>query len=187
MDADDIERALDVDDRYQHWVYRHPVQGAALGGFIATQITTIWGYYAVGIGLPGLPWPNYNGGLFAPRSFAADFSDYGNTGQFFVGQSIHMVNGVVFAILFALMLRAKIPTFAAKMQSLQKGLLFGVSLAIISMGFLVPYVYVPRSGYGFFSFYTADGAKLPLAILIWHLVYGGMLGMLYDPKKPDTA
>ena len=71
------------------------------------------------------------------------------------------------------------------MPSIQKGLLFGVSLAIISMGFLVPYVYVPKSGYGFFSFETDDGAKLPLAILIWHLVYGGILGMLYDPKKAD--
>jgi hypothetical protein len=187
MDADDIERALDVDDRYQHWVYRHPVQGAALGGFIATQITTIWGYYAVGIGLPGLPWPNFNGGLFAPGSFAADFSNYGNAGQFFVGQSIHMVNGVVFAILFALMLYPKLPTFMPKMPSLQKGLLFGVVLAIISAGFLVPYVYVPKQGYGFFSFGTDDGAKLPLAILIWHLVYGGLLGLLYDPKRPDNA
>ena len=54
------------------------------------------------------------------------------------------------------------------MQSIQKGLLFGVVLAFISMGFLVPYVYVPKSGYGFFSFCTADGATLPLAILIWH-------------------
>jgi hypothetical protein len=187
MDADDIESALDVDDRYQNWVYQHPLQGAALAGFIATQITTIWGYYARGIGLPALPWPNYNGGLFAPRSFAADFSDYGNAGQFFVGQSIHMVNGVVFAILFVLTLRAKIPTFGPKMKSLQKGLIFGVVLAIISMGFLVPYVYVPKSGYGFFSFSTPDHAKLPLAILIWHLVYGGILGMLYDPKKSDTA
>ena len=184
---ENIENALDVDDRYQHWVYHHPVQGAALGGFIATQITTIWGYYAVGIGLPGLPWPNFNGGLFAPRSFKPDFSDYGNAAQFFVGQSIHMVNGVVFAILFVLTLRAKLPSFGTKMVSIQKGLLFGVVLAIISMGFLVPYVYVPKSGYGFFSFDTADGAKLPLAILIWHLVYGGMLGMLYDPKRPDNT
>jgi hypothetical protein len=186
MHSNDIEKALDVEDRYQNWVHEHPLQGAALAGFIAVQITTLWGYYAKGIGLPALPWPNFNGGLFAPSSFAADFSNYGNTGQFFVGQSIHMVNGVVFAILFVLTLRAKIPTFGSWMPSIQKGLLFGVVLAIISMGFLVPYVYVPKSGYGFFSFETDDGAKLPLAILIWHLVYGGLLGMLYDPKRAET-
>jgi hypothetical protein len=50
------------------------------------------------------------------------------------------------------------------------------------MGFLVPYVYAPKSGYGFFSFYTPDGWKLPFAILNWHLVYGFFVGTLYNPE-----
>jgi hypothetical protein len=90
-----IEKEADGEDRYQHWVYRHPVGGAAVAAFIATQVGTIWGYYAKGIGLPSLPFPNYNGALFAPASVAKDFSNFGNTGSFFVGQSIHMVNGIV--------------------------------------------------------------------------------------------
>ena len=52
MVVDDLERALDIDDRYQRWVYRHPIAGAALAGFLATQVATIWGYYGIGIGLP---------------------------------------------------------------------------------------------------------------------------------------
>ncbi len=49
------------------------------------------------------------------------------------------------------------------------------------MGFLVPYAYVPKSGYGFFSFYSPDGWKLPVSILLFHWVYGGLVGLLYNP------
>ena len=189
---DEIERVLDVDDRFQHWVYRNPVKGAALAGFVATQIGTIWGYYAVGIGLPSLPVPSYNGLLFSPASVAKDFSNFGNVGSWFLGQSIHMVNGIVFGIMFALIAYKSLPTFMPKMKSVQKGLVFGVVQTIISIGFLFPYVYAPQKGFGFFSFgknafgNNPDHWKLPLAVLLWHLVYGAILGLLYDPKRPDS-
>jgi hypothetical protein len=193
MDTGDIEHALDIDDRYQNWLYQHPVRGAALAGFVATQIATIWGYYAKGIGLPSLPFPNYNGALFAPASVAKDFSNFGNPGNFFVGQSIHMVNGIVFGLLFALVAYRKLPTFLPQMKSVQKGMVFGVGQTIISAGFLFPYVYAPRSGFGIFSFgkntlgTNPDHWKLPFAILVFHLVYGATLGLLYDPKRSATA
>ena len=120
-----IENVLEPDDRYRNWVYNHPVAGGAFAAFVATQIATIWGYFAIGIGLPSLPFPNYNGVLFAPASVAADFSNFGNVGSFFVGQSIHFVNGIVFGLWFALVVYNQIPTFFPKMKSIQKGLLFG--------------------------------------------------------------
>ena len=190
--AKDIEAALDVDDRYQNWVYKHPVAGATLAGIVATQIGTIWGYYAVGVGLPSLPFPNYNGRLFAPTSVKADFSNFGNPGSFAVGQSIHFVNGVVFALLFAFVAYKKLPTFFPKMKSVQKGLVFAITQTIVSIGFLFPYVYAPKAGFGIFSFgknaFGNNNAhwKLPFAVLLWHLIYGAILGLLYDPKKPDT-
>jgi hypothetical protein len=196
MDASDIENALDVDDRYQNWVYRHPVKGAILAGVVATQIGTIWGYYAVGIGLPSLPFPAYNGLLFSPASvkFAADgSSDFGNVGSWFLGQSVHFTNGIVFALMFALVAYKTLPTFMPKMKSVQKGLVFGVVQTIVSLGFLFPYVYAPRAGFGIFSFgdnafgNNHDHWKLPFAVLLWHLVYGAILGLLYDPKKADAG
>jgi len=30
-----------------------------------------------------------------------------------------------------------------------------------------------------------DGWKLPFGILLWHLIYGGVLGPLYDPEAAD--
>ena len=133
-------RELSADARWRAWVGEHPVLGPALVGLIATQLATIIGYYLKGIGLPPVPWPLYNGALFAPTG------KFGDPASFFAGQSIHMVDGVVFALLFAIMVR-----------------------------------YVPKSGYGFFSFYSPDGWKLPLSILLFHLVYGYFLGALsYD-------
>lgn len=190
---EDIERVLEPDDRYRVWVWRHPVAGAAFAAFVATQIATIWGYYGIGIGLPSLPFPNYNGLLFAPASVAPDFSNFGNAASFAVGQSIHFVNGIAFGLWFALVVYNKIPTFLPKMKSVQKGMLFAIVQTIISIGFLFPYVYAPRAGFGFFSFgdnafgNNHDHWKLPFAILLWHLIWGAILGYLYDPKRPDEV
>jgi hypothetical protein len=90
--------------------------------------------------------------LFSPSSVAKDFSNFGNPSSWFLGQAIHMVNGVVFGILFALTAYNKLPTFMSKMKSVQKGLVFGTIQTIVSLGFLFPYVYAPKSGFGIFSF-----------------------------------
>jgi len=193
MAISELDRVMDVDDRYQRWVYRHPVAGASLAGFIATQIGTIWGYYAPGIGLPSLPFPAYNGLLFSRPSVAADFSDFGNPASWFLGQSIHYVNGIVFAYMFAFIAYNKLPTFMPKMKSVQKGMVFGITQSIISLGFLFPYVYAPKAGFGIFSFgdnafgNNHDHWKLPVAVVLWHLVYGGLLGLFYDPKPDNEA
>ena len=34
-------------------------------------------------------------------------------------------------------------------------------LGLISMGFLVPYVYAPKQGFGFFSFYSTEHVEAP--------------------------
>ena len=67
------------------------------------------------------------------------------------------------------------------------GLLYSVVLTVISLGVLVPYAYVPKQGYGFFSFYGPDGWKLPFGILVWHLVYGFFLGALYQLRRRSAS
>jgi hypothetical protein len=32
-----------------------------------------------------------------------------------------------------------------------------------------------------------DHWKLPFAILLWHLIWGAILGYLYDPRRPDEV
>lgn len=172
-----IDEIIPVEDRWWEWSRRHPIGSLALAGFIAVQMATIVGYFLRGIGLPQVPWPLYNGILFAPAS------KFGDTGSFFVGQSIHMVDGVVFAILFAVVAYRWLPFW--RTSSVLNAITYSMIMALISMGFLVPYVYAPKSGFGFFSFYSdANGNwKLPVSIAIFHLVYGYFLGMLINPVK----
>ena len=102
--------------------------GPSIAGLIAVQLATIVGYFLRGIGLPQVPWPLFNGALFAPTG------EFGSPASFFVGQSIHMVDGVVFAILFVVLVRSKIPLPNTNMGNIGKGLIYSMVMAIISAG-----------------------------------------------------
>jgi hypothetical protein len=159
---------------WYEWVDQHRVGAIALVGVIATQLGTYFGHVFPAVGLPTLPWPLFNGVLGAPAEA------YGTTGSFFVGQSLHFVNGIVFAILYAVLARPMMPFRNTHAGNVLSGLLYGIVMTIISIGLLVPYAYVPKQGYGFFTFYGPDGWKLPAGVLIWHLIYGFFLGTLYQ-------
>jgi RsiW-degrading membrane proteinase PrsW (M82 family) len=161
------------------WVNRYRVGAAALVGVIATQIATYFGYVFPAFGLPTLPWPLYNGVLGAPGDA------FGTPASYFVGQSIHFVNGIVFTILYAVLALHVLPFRNTHGGNILKGLLYSVVLTIISIGVLVPYAYVPKQGYGLFLFYGPDTWKLPLAVLVWHLIWGFFIGVLYQlrPKR----
>ena len=156
------------------WVDGHRVGAAALVGLIATQLGTYFGYVFPAFGLPTLPWPLYNGLLAVPAE------TFGTTGSFFAGQSLHYVNGIVFAILYAVLALPLMRFRNTHGGNVVSGLVYSVVLTVISLGVLVPYAYVPKQGYGLFAFYGPDGWKLPAAVLLWHLIYGFFLGTLYQ-------
>jgi hypothetical protein len=142
---------------------------------IATQLGTYFGYCFKAIGLPTLPWPAYNGALIGGAdTWGSPIS------QYFAGQSVHFVNGIVFAILFGVLAHSQLPG-----KHVVKGLIYGVIMTIVSVGFLVPYAYVPKMGYGLFLMDGPDGWKLPAGVLLWHLIYGFFLGTLFQPKDEN--
>ena len=163
------------------WVNLHRVGAAALVGVIATAIATYFGYVFPAIGLPTVPWPLFNGVLGAP------VEEFGTPASYFVGQSIHFVNGVVFTILYAALALHVLPFRNTHGGNILKGLLYSFVLTIISLGVLVPYAYVPKQGYGLFTFYGPDGWKLPAAVLLWHLIWGFFLGVLYQLRATRRA
>lgn len=181
--------------RWRKFVNDRPILSLILTGVIATQLGTYFGYVFPAVGLPTLPWPMYNGALAQGISGPVwgayfDATDWhitgeGATGLFFSGMMLHFVNGIVFAILFGVIARHSMPGKNSNAGSIGKGLIYGVIMTVISAGFLVPYAYVAHQGYGFFSFYGPDTWKLPLGILVWHLIYGYFLGALYQPA--DSA
>jgi len=170
---------------WQRWVDQKPIASLVLVALIATQLGTYFGYVFPAVGLPTLPWPLYNGVLGAPGTTFNEAGDFvwGTTGQFFVGHSLHFVNGIIFGILFGVLFRGLVPIRNTKGGSISKGLIYGVVMTIISAGLLVPYAYVPNQGYGLFLFDGPDGWKLPFGILVWHLIYGFFLGSLWQPTE----
>jgi len=143
-------------------------------GLIATQIATTIGYFLPAIGLPSLPWPLYSGILDAPAT------KYGTAGSFMAGELVHMLNGVAFVFLCPILVYSKLPFGRGAGGNLLRALTFGLALTVISAGVLVPLVYAKGQGYGFFSFTGPDGWKLPLGILLWHLVYAVHIAALYS-------
>ena len=178
-DATRLKAAGGISPWWYNWVDRHRVAGIALVGVIATQLGTYFGYVFPAVGLPTVPWPLYNGAL---GLLGAEFN---TTGSFFVGQTLHYVNGIVFAILYAVLFLPLMPFRNTRGGNLLSGIIYTLIMTVISIGFLVPYAYVPHQGYGFFSFYGPDGWKLPAAVLLWHLIYGFFLGTLYMVKNHD--
>ena len=176
-------------NRWRAWVNEHPIGAIALVGVIATQLGTYFGYVFPAIGLPVLPWPLYNGILASTIAdgFNATVVDEGfavSSNSFFMGHTLHFVNGVVFAMLWGVMFREDIAKWVK--NNVARGLVYGVIMTIISAGLLVPYAYVAEQGYGLFLFDGPDGWKLPFGILVWHLIYGAFLGLLWNPKGDDA-
>jgi hypothetical protein len=174
---DTFDGPLAASDRWRTFVARNPFAAATVAGLIATQMATLVGYYFIGIGLPQTPWPLFNGFLVAPQTA------YGTVASYFAGQSIHMVDAVIFTLLYAVLVYGRLPLPKTVGGDIGKGIIYGLILGLISMGFLVPYVYAPKQGFGFFSFYTPSGWKLPLSIALWHLTYGFLVGTLYSPIR----
>lgn len=174
---------------WRRWVDERPILSLVLVSIIATQLGTYFGYVFPAVGLPELPWPLFNGVLGAPGTILNEAGEVVNgTGeQFFVGQTLHFVNGIVFGILYGVLVRELIGWKRTMAGNVGMGLSYGVVMTIISAGVLVPYAYVPDQGFGLFTFYGPDGWKLPFAILIWHLIYGLFLGLLYQPTEEERA
>lgn len=174
--------------RWQDWVDEKPILSLFIVGIVATQLGTYFGYVFPAVGLPVLPWPLFNGilgttiadgfnGAVADPNFAV------SSGGFFVGHALHFVNGIIFALLWGILFREDVPG----RNNIAKGLIYGVIMTIVSVGLLVPYAYVPEQGYGFFLMDGPDGWKLPFGVLIWHLIYGLFLGLLWNPSDEEAA
>lgn len=165
-----------ADFTWRLWVSNHPIAAAALSGFIATHIATIFAYFFGGISLPQLIWPIANGNVVLPHSSPAT--------QFVIGEVfIHGMDGVVFTIIYAVALfPLSAPLFGRHVNAwtnMGKGILFGLILGTFSAGFLTPYVYEAGHHAGIFS--TGLGWKVPVAIYLFHIVYGVNLGLMYNP------
>ena len=168
--------ADDTFPRWRAWVTAHPVAGSLLAGVVATQLATVFGIWFTGFGLPQLNWPVANGTLIIPKASVG--------AQYFAGELSHFTDGIVFALLFALLFHGFVPVRNTVGGNLIKGLAYGTVLALISAAWWVPTLLVPHHA-GFLS--TGLGWKLTFGIFLWHWIYGYFLGTVYCPNPRDAA
>src|SRR5690606_13286200 len=105
--------------------------------------------------------------------------------QFLFGGFMHYLDGVIFALLFAIALHPRISGRNSEVGNIVKGLLFGTVLAIIALAILTPLIYAPArdSVAGFFS--SNFGWKYILGVFLFHWIYGLHVGLVYSPMDPE--
>ena len=163
------------DKDWFRWSARHPMAALLVTAFVATQMATTVGYFMPVIGLPALAWPLDNGHVAAPAT------PEGTAASYFAGQFMHYLNGIAFVLIFALLMYPKLPFRNNDLGNLFKALTFSTILAFVAAGFLAPQIYEPGKGLGFLSF--GHGWKFPVAILVWHLVFGVHIAALFNPGR----
>jgi hypothetical protein len=186
--------------QWRSWVRDHPLGAILIAGFAAVSMATLTGSFYPAIGIPQINWPQFTGTLVLNEAAAARDIGTNSASSWGAGFLIHFIDGVVFALLFAVLLWRKIPLPNTTGGNVGKGLIYSWILGLISIGILIPYVYLPKLGLDPFSFgfdgvllqntgvhglfveYGDIGWKLPFGVMLWHTVYGFVLGALYDPS-----
>jgi hypothetical protein len=159
---------------YRRWVTDHQVIAALVGGLVAVHVATILGLWMGDFGLKRLDWPTANGLVYIP--------DAGPVALFLVGGLFHYLDGMFFALVFALGLAPHLPFGTTARGNLLKALAFGLVLSVVALLIMTPLVYAPARGSvaGFFS--HNFGWQYIVGNLIFHLVYGLHLGLIYNPS-----
>jgi hypothetical protein len=175
---------------------------ALIAGFLATHLATITGFWYEMIDLPATDWNRFNGtylvGFGNPTAIAFGVPSASDFEVFLSGWTFHMFTGLAFTTLFAFNIRPLLPLPYDKRNNLLAALGFSLFLAVLSFTVLVPLLDPYNADPGWFSLdlRLADtnagegvlhpGWKTPVAIILWHIVYGLHLGAFYNPA-PETA
>jgi len=132
---------------------------AALAGLVGTGTMTALWLVEPKLGLAQLAVGNILSSLLAV------VTAYGSVGPV-VGWAIHLVIGVILSLLYAATLVGRLPG-----PPIVRGLLYGLLIFILAQ-----LVFMPLVGAGVFS---RGEPPMLLGSLIGHLVYGGLVGVIY--------
>lgn len=161
---------------WRSWVTAHRTVAAMLAGLIAVHIASVLGFWFGGFGLTRLDWNTANGLVYLPEGEPFQ--------QFMVGWAMHYLDGIVFAVLFAVALHPLMPWRNTDAGNAAKGLVFGTALAVIALAVLTPLIYAPARGAQAGVFSSNFGWKYVLGVFLFHWIYGLHVGLIYNPL-PD--
>ena len=187
--------------KVKYLIGKSAATSAAIAGFIATMIATVSGLWFPGAKLPQFDFNTLNG--YLALGLAYGFAN--PTQNFIIGGFIHMVDGVIWALIFGLIihpvlgvlkpLRPMTPTV-----NVMKGLIWGLALWIISSALWMPLLIgtilgpaltgAPPAGFGlpcgvgaFLTCFGPYGVQAVFTNLFWHMIWGVNLGLLFNPMS----
>ena len=130
---------------------RRSMTRAMLAGFVATLAMTFLGFAASRIGMPFLNWAKTLGQ---------------STGGSMAGYFLFFVGGVILALVYVTLFHDRLPG-----SSWKRGLFFAFVMWLATGAALAPLF-----GMGFFM----GSVVMALGTLMTYMLYGGVLGYLYD-------
>ncbi|MFD2082848.1 hypothetical protein SAMN05421678_11860 [Actinopolymorpha cephalotaxi] len=157
-----------------HWpqyVNNHRLVGGLVAGFAALHIADMIGYWLPGVGLPKLDFAFFNGSLLMPKVPGAP--------QWFEGHIFHTLNGLVFALGYALLIFPLMGKTLTTARNVARGVAMGMTLATLSCLWWIPTQF-PALHAGFMSHNL--GWNLVLAVYVWHLAWSLAIGFFFNPQ-----
>lgn len=130
---------------------RRSLTRAMLSGFVATLAMTFLGFAATRLGIPFLNWAKTLGH---------------STGGAMTGYFLLFIGGVLIAMIYVALFHERLPG-----SSWKRGLFFAFVMWLATGAALAPLF-----GMGFFM----GGVLVALGTLMTYMLYGGILGYLYD-------
>lgn len=146
---------------------------AIIAGIIATAVMTVLMYMGKAMGMP----------MDMPRMLGLMFTEPGNGGMVYtLGMVAHFMMGIIFAIIYALLFEV----FGISANWLWGALFGAVHGTVAGMAFGMMPAMHPRMGEGqelaapgYFG--TNYGSMVPMGVIILHIVFGILVGIIYMP------
>lgn len=157
-----------------HWpqyVNKHRLVGALVAGFAALHIADMIGLWMPGIDLPKLDFAFFNGTIVMPTA--------PSTPQWFEGHLFHTMNGMVFALGYALLIFPLMGKTLTTARNVGRGVVMGMVLATLSCLWWIPTQHKELHP-GFMSHNL--GWNLVLAVYVWHLAWSLAIGFFFNPQ-----
>ena len=143
---------------------------AIAAGFGGTLLMTMMMMIGPSMGMPRMDIAAMLGSMFAGGSPPM------GSGSWLVGFGMHLIIGIVLLPVGFALISNYLPTWNAVI----KGLFFGVTVWLIAQ-----LMVMPMMGAGLFSSNLPQGRMLAVGSLLGHLLYGGVVGFVYQRKGEE--
>ena len=145
---------------------------AIAAGFVGTLLMTMIMMMAPAMGMPKMDIAAMLGSMFAGQPPAM------GSGAWLVGFAMHLMIGVVLLPIGFAVVNNYLPTSSP----LARGLFFGVLVWLVAQ-----LMVMPMMGAGLFSSHLPQGMMMAGGSLMGHLVYGGIVGLVYGRRESEEA